>query len=63
MEQKLEDKCKHKHWDITQVISKDEETSKKIIKHLQTNPAYVCYFCDGYNYNCEEYAPKTKERI
>ena len=26
-----------------------------IIKHLKDNPIYECYFCDGFNYNCESY--------
>ena len=25
------------------------------IKHLRKNPLYKCYFCNGYNYNCEGY--------
>lgn len=27
----------------------------EIIKHLRKNPFYKCYFCDGFNYNCEAY--------
>ena len=25
------------------------------LKDLKKSPAYNCYFCDGFNYNCEAY--------
>lgn len=34
-------------------------TRKDMIKHLEKNPIYKCYFCDGFNYNCESYKYKV----
>ena len=27
----------------------------EMLKHLQDNPEYKCYFCNGLNKDCEEY--------
>jgi len=51
---KLEDLLNFTHY--TTVNGKIE-----ILKHLKTDPLYKCYFCNGYNYNCEAYEEKYQE--
>lgn len=55
------DKCRHKK-SIDKLLNFTQHTNIKGIeimkKHLKEDPLYECYFCNGYNYNCEAYEKK-----
>ena len=36
-------------------VSRNINSKVEILKHMRESPMYQCYFCDGYNYNCESY--------
>jgi len=56
-EKELEN-CKYKNdlGDLLNILNCGSLEQKTIyLKNLKENPSYYCYFCDGYNYNCNAY--------
>lgn len=42
--------------DLLNILNCGSLEQKNIfLKYLKESPSYKCYFCDGYNYNCEGY--------
>ena len=48
----LSEKCDYKK-EINKI--KLKKLDNNFLKHLKEDPIYQCYFCDGFNYNCEYY--------
>jgi hypothetical protein len=51
---------------LSEVLEKEPKLEKMIYETRNVNVkniAYVCYACDGYNYNCENYKTLEANKI